>query len=572
VVTQQEYLELMAEKPSLWIPNEVMIRAKSRKIIPFQPNVPQQRLGMVWDDLIARHLPVRIVVLKGRQEGISTYVQARILHQLIHEPNTGAATVCHDQASTIKMRDRIMGTMIRMLNPPYNVQKKRKPGEFINESFIDTLTAGSRKAGRSQTINLAHLSEVAFWHRGDMGDAQADEVLGGFLQSVPDLPGTVVIMESTADGARGAFHDYCTNTPEGWRFVFLPYYELLEYRIPLTEDEKRVNDKLQVAWKTGNILVVNECCKALGLTPDERTYRLGGGHEGAAVPLAALKWRRRYGLAKCKNDPVRFAQEYPANIQEAFIASGQPAFAPGVIAKWEVEGYRDIQEIPDTHGYGVCTAFPVSGRRYLIGVDVAEGCEVPNDDNDYTVCVIHDPVERRPVAIYRSQETPRVAAHAIACLSRMYRPADSGVVVERNGPGLALLDRLVDYGVPLWGGKPKSIGFKTTKDTRPMMLGYLQDVVREQLVANPGIPILMKELKDMQQTRGRVDHASGHHDDCVVAWALALAPQAMASEQLREVQEEPLPPNHPGAKLALNIDFEMAELRRREAEYDAERD
>lgn len=566
-MTPAEYVEKMAVNAPAWIANEVMLRAKSGKVIPFVANTPQMMLDEVWDDMITRHLPVRIIVLKGRQEGISTRVQARMLHQLVHEPNFYASTICHDAKSTIAMRSRIMGTMVNNLQSPYDVANKRKFGEFRNGSIVDTMTAGSRSSGRSQTISFVHASEVARWHRKDFGDEQADEVLLSLLQAVPDLEGTTVILESTADGARGAFYDYCQNPPEGWRFVFLPYYTLQEYRIRLTPEETKLNDRLQAAFLAGNTLEINVCCELLRLTIDERGYRLGGGYNGACVPLAALKWRRKYGLAKCKNDPARFAQEYPANPEEAFLSSGRPAFAPSTIALWKKMPTPDIHPVPNTHGNGFFICPPVPGRSYRIGVDVCEGSEIPDDKLDYTVCIIHDPIEKRVVAMYRSQETPRVAAAGMAPMLSSYRVDDDGVVVDMLGPGMALIDRLQDLGVSLWGSKPRKAGFRTTGESRPFIIGYLQDEIRAQGVKHPGFPVIVQELADAQQTRNRVDHTSGKHDDCILAWAMALSPIARASERV-----EPPPSARqnlllPGAMFKLDVDLTSdAESKRREFE------
>src|SRR5262249_57447358 len=52
-------------------------------------------------------------------------------------------------------------------------------------------TAGTKGVGRSSTIQLFHGSEVAFW-------PHAETHAAGILQAVPDIPGTEVILESTA--------------------------------------------------------------------------------------------------------------------------------------------------------------------------------------------------------------------------------------------------------------------------------------------------------------------------------------------------------------------------------------
>ena len=60
-------------------------------------------------------------------------------------------------------------------------------------------TAGTRDVGRSKTLQPFHGSEVAFW-------PNARTHFAGVLQAVPDLPGSEIILESTANGAGGEFH------------------------------------------------------------------------------------------------------------------------------------------------------------------------------------------------------------------------------------------------------------------------------------------------------------------------------------------------------------------------------
>ena len=65
-------------------------------------------------------------------------------------------------------------------------------------------TAGTKGVGRSSTIQLFHGSEVAFW-------PHADAHAAGVLQAVPDVEGTEVILESTANGVGNLFHELWTN-------------------------------------------------------------------------------------------------------------------------------------------------------------------------------------------------------------------------------------------------------------------------------------------------------------------------------------------------------------------------
>ena len=76
----------------------------------------------------------------------------------------------------------------------------RRPGLG---SSIKCATAGGSGVGRSATLRCLHLSEFAFWP----GDKR--ETLAGLSQAVPDKPGTMIIIESTANGGRLPAHLLC---------------------------------------------------------------------------------------------------------------------------------------------------------------------------------------------------------------------------------------------------------------------------------------------------------------------------------------------------------------------------
>jgi len=92
-------------------------------------------------------------------------------------------------------------------------------------------TAGSKNAGRSDTVQFLHGSEVAFW-------PNAQEIMAGLGQTVPLIAGSEVILESTANGLNNLFHQMWCKACEGksdYMPVFLPWFIEKNYRRPLPE-------------------------------------------------------------------------------------------------------------------------------------------------------------------------------------------------------------------------------------------------------------------------------------------------------------------------------------------------
>lgn len=158
------------------------------------------------------------------------------------------------------------------------------------ESSYRVGTAKTGAVGRSDTIQLFHGSEAAFWPR-------AAEHVSGALQAVPTEPGTEIWLESTVPGPGSFFHDACIRAIKGltpFRFLCVPWFLNEAYRVagdgfdPAPRDEEE------------NDLVVRS-----GLGADQ------------------LAWRRAK-LAEI--GPEAFRHEYPASPEDA-LAVDHPAVA-----------------------------------------------------------------------------------------------------------------------------------------------------------------------------------------------------------------------------------------------------
>jgi len=150
-------------------------------------------------------------------------------------------------------------------------------------------TAGSKGVGRSSTIQLFHGSEVAFW-------PNAQTHAAGVLQAVPDMDGTEIILESTANGVGNLFHEKWKDAEAGigdFIAIFVPWYWQEEYR-------KAVPDNFT-------------------LTEDEQAYA-----DAYGLDAEQMAWRRNK-IAELKDETL-FKQEYPANAAEAFQMSGHDGF------------------------------------------------------------------------------------------------------------------------------------------------------------------------------------------------------------------------------------------------------
>ena len=185
------------------------IRDKDAQIVKFEPNIAQRALIERVIYLLENNLPIRIIVLKARQMGLSTAIEALIYWYTTTHKNVTAAIIAHEDPASrnlYNMFKRYYDNSHPLFKPnrKYDTRSdltfglQDKDGNEIGlNSVIKTATAKNTGAGRSDTIQLVHGSEVAFWDNGE-------ELVGSLMQTVPYRKNTMIFLESTANG-RGNF-------------------------------------------------------------------------------------------------------------------------------------------------------------------------------------------------------------------------------------------------------------------------------------------------------------------------------------------------------------------------------
>lgn len=209
--------------------NCLKIRTKAGKVDPFVFNKAQLHIHEQLERQLAKTGRVRALILKGRQQGCSTYVEARFYHATTFAKGRRAFILTHEDAATQNLFEMV--NRYHEHCPP--TVRPSTGAASAKELFFDKLdsgykvgTAGTKGVGRSSTIQLFHGSEVAFW-------PHAETHAAGVLQAVPDAAGTQVILESTANGIGNFFHQKWRDAERGENEfipVFVPWFWQDEYR------------------------------------------------------------------------------------------------------------------------------------------------------------------------------------------------------------------------------------------------------------------------------------------------------------------------------------------------------
>jgi hypothetical protein len=271
------------------------IRTKAGEILPFTLNKAQQYIHERAQKQLRDRGYIRIILLKGRQQGASTYIEGRFMWKVSRRRGVKAFILTHEQAATdnlFEMTERYHEYLPTMVKPRIGTSNAKELSFVDLNSAYKIGTAGNRGAGRSSTLQYLHGSEVAFW-------PHAEEHAAGLMQAIPkgaDAVGTEIFLESTANGIGNYFHEQWVKAEKGesdFEAVFVPWYWDPGYRLDreITLDDEEL-----------------EHAQLYGLD------------------MQQMAWRREK-IAELGKE--LFKQEYPVTPEEAFRAAADAAFIDG---------------------------------------------------------------------------------------------------------------------------------------------------------------------------------------------------------------------------------------------------
>jgi hypothetical protein len=475
------------------------IRTKDGEIKRFSLNVAQDELLRVIEQQMSTEGKVRIIILKGRQMGLSTMVGGFLYWWISQHKAQKAMVVTHHGDSTktlFDMTKRYFENTPPLLKPHTRYSSRKELQFDVLDSSYTVATAGGDSIGRGETITQAHISELAFWQA-----SSAKDNLNGLLQCIPNSPGTAVFIESTANGVSGVYYDMWKGAEEGkngYIPVFLPWFIDMTYREPVPANFKRTPDEDDLVTK----------------------YKLDDGQ--------LMFRRRKIGATGLE----LFQQEYPCNAEEAFLTSGRPVFNPMQLQdmlpkaadlkqRLALEGEEWVE-----HARGELLTFRdhVPGEAYYIGADVAMGVK----GGDYSVAQVFDS-KKRQVAVYRAHVHPDYYAEVLYALGMHYNTAS--MIVENNNHGILTCTRLgKDMAYPnfymetqvdkLTDRETIKLGFTTNAKTKPLIIDQLRaSMRRDEIQLNDRVTI-RELLTYIVNESGAMEAEQGCYDDCVVSLAL----------------------------------------------------
>ena len=458
------------------------IRNKEGKIVPLDPNNTQVMIIEVFCEQWREGKGIRIVCLKGRQQGSSTIAAALVFLMLIAIRNLNALLASEKKGgSAINLWNVYTTFMLRcpLYSQSVPLEKRfQRKGYEKNTRFELKNGSELRVEGQGKILSysndIVHISEAGFFH-----DLQG--WLSHALPSLEDRFGTMIIVESTALNYGDGFHDIWLRAQEGesgYEPIFAAWFV---HERNVASPAPDLENTLGMLEKYGDELAL---MRDHDLSLEQMQFRRNRINQNASVP--------------------EFQREYPSTPEEAFLAAERPVLHQPSL-QWFLDGCEHAEFRGVMKPEGVATRYdgtekatfeetsmgfidiyekPIAFEEYIAGSDHAKGS--PAGDWNAGLIAKRSPFEI--VAKLRGSDATKLEAGEFGkqwyYLLRWYNFANW--LAENNYAGKFVIDVLYEWDYPniimhrdvFPDRENKEKGWSNTSATRYQAIELLVDSMR----------------------------------------------------------------------------------------------
>ena len=297
----------------------------SKQLIPFVLNYGQRKTAHSFEVQRLSGEPIRVIICKARQWGGSTVTQMYMLWLQIHHYKRWHSAII----SQLKSQAANIRNMISRVIAYYPEEDEKldlntfegQPNVKIIPQRKSKVYVGSAEmpdAFRSFDFSMLHLSEVGLWKSTDK--KSADDLAQSIYSTIPDVPGSFIVMESTAKGVGNFFHRNYLAAKTGtssFQPIFVSWFENInnaDFKRDAT-GQSILRDKFGIP--VSDITDYNSVIKNLS------DYQKFQWQQGAT--LEGITWYARYQQGHQWNN-FQMKSEYPTTDTEAFQTKSNKFF------------------------------------------------------------------------------------------------------------------------------------------------------------------------------------------------------------------------------------------------------
>jgi hypothetical protein len=559
------FYDLLDNDENLWIDGEIekcigsrryfmenyyVIRDERGRLRTLYPFWDHQELiyevaEIEWDEKGC----IRLIILKPRQAGSTTWNGALIFHATIFVPNSYSLVMAQDDRVSDEIYQRLMDgyhNLPPFLKPEYLSKQQGRQVIFQRtDEYLRTVDPGlgstlhvsnaqkSTGVAIGRTVRNFLGSEVSRWPDPQVWTADIKPSL-----NAPDMLG---LIESTAYGRSGLYWNLWNAAERGksaWRALFIPVYKVRKYSIPV--------------YKSDDFI----------LTIDEKALRRNvKRNDNFTIPLGFFKWRRNEIIEtiNATGSSESHKESYPITAKEAFISSGFGAFSRPRLDEQEQQNCTDPKfvgeieyvgpEMPPILKLHTPTEEEVADKpklfnrlwvwdepdendavEYYIGGDVSSG-----DGQDYSDITVYrigyglDPNVQ--VAEWHGLINPSHLARIVAALGYWYHTCE--VAIEYQMAGVTTgneLFNVLDYpNVYRWKHMDKvssqatmHVHWLTNTRTREDMINRMGEALLDRTIIIRNRHTI-DEMRDFGRFEGEIKAAGiDNNDDAAIANCIAI--------------------------------------------------
>ncbi len=299
-------------------------------VVPFKPNRAQRKfMSRMW---------YRNLILKARQRGFTTLICILWLDHALFNPDQRCGIIAHNEKAAISLfRDKVQlayANLPDFLRARFPLKQDRADELLFEHNNSSVHVATSMRSG---TIHRLHVSE--YGKICAKFPDKAAEVMTGSLPSVP-LHG-ICIIESTAEGQEGDFHDKSKRA-----------IEMAQKGVNLTQKDFRIH--FSPWWDDEGYRIETDVVMT---SKDNEYFEIVEGHIGKKLDRQQRNWYVATRDSEFGGDPEKMWQEYPSTYLEPFQVSTEGTYYAVQLAAARKEGR--ICNVPHVPGVPVNTFWDI---------------------------------------------------------------------------------------------------------------------------------------------------------------------------------------------------------------------
>ena len=313
-VSKEEFEAACKYSLPVFAQNCIKIKSATGLFEPFRLNRAQKYLHEKLEKQRKEIGYVRAIIVKGRRMGCSTYIGARYYHQVSTSSKALSVMIFSHAAKTTSALFQMAKDFHRfneLLAQPLDKDNENQLIFAKNRGSYTVATAATSDVGRGLSLTHWHASEVGFWDR-------AEEHVSGVGRVIKAVPGTEIILESTANGKGNFFHRVAMAADRGeygdYQTIFMPWWwDDRNQKVPTQQWGK---DFLQGRYGQAWVDYAKRCGDG-GLTYEHVFCGYLVNQEMATaldLPTTEPCWK--------------FKQEFPSTLSEAFQTADMNCFIP----------------------------------------------------------------------------------------------------------------------------------------------------------------------------------------------------------------------------------------------------